>query len=644
MTTPAAAPGSSSPPPPAPDAAAAKPAPARLRVKSEAVAMSVELRDMDGNARDVELVQVDLEHDGEVSVHAEQVSAAGPGRRAVQRVTFKLAGVATAPTPVPAPVPAPSPPAPVPPAPQPAPPPPAPSPGPAPTPSPAEPSSGGPMTIGVNVGFSDYTVSPFVDAMRTARGFGQPGSYGEDRSVLRRAAQGWPLGPSDIVVCAAHDYPGTPWPTGTWRGRWYGPGNLARVQATGGTVRNIVRSGDAVTFEWDVQAPPFLTLSFDGAVRNLEIVRPGYDLDDHPLLTPDGAAFFARFETLRFLDMLGEGWMYAEASPASWEQRQPAGKYHGGQSYEAVLQFFGAVLEAPGSKVRAIGLPVPHRFSEADHGKLAAHVAHLVPPWVRRMPALGNELWNGGFKERWDYFMRRTLDTADRDYARLHATPGDEWDMIARLWALEAARMARAWHTHGGANVCPVYEGQAWAPDLCERGLAWLELPAQAQEFGPVGKLFGSVAMAPYVGEEGPQVDAAATPQALLEGLRSGFKSSLAELPSVLARWKALQRRHGIGRLDAYEWQLHPSGPANAAVKMAATLSAGAGTLVVDHANVMDAAGLTSAQWYSGQVQQPRVDKPNSWLWALDTDYGPQPITPKAMAVHGLCALRNAPR
>jgi hypothetical protein len=477
-------------------------------------------------------------------------------------------------------------------------------------PSPPPPSPAPGWAIGGNVGVFDWAPSPFVDVVKSSRGFGLRSTYEEDISgALARDAAGWPLGPSQNVITAVGERPGTEWPTGVWKGRCRGPGRIVGVEVdangttptllVGGSIQNVVRvrnsttGVDTVTFDWIVDSTPMLALQFDGAVSDLRIVRPGFDLDNHPLLHPQALDYYKQFQTLRFLDFMGQN-SSDDTSEASFKTRVTPGKWHGRKSWEAMAAFFNACGGAPGSKVKGIWWNMPWRYQEADCLALGKLLKSLLPRASLKFPEFSNELWNSSYYWKWNYFLGRATNPADADY-KLVDTPAapDQWVRLARLWALQTARMARAvksaFPQEFNATLFPVMAGQFWRREFStEPGLEWLARTEQTSAFkGAINTYVGSLAAAPYLLGSDAQMDAAPTPQALIAGMRSGFDYSLVQAVPMMMAWKALRTAHGIKRLDAYEWQLHTHGQKNVDVKLAASLSADAEILLLDHAHAL---------------------------------------------------------
>jgi hypothetical protein len=329
-----------------------------------------------------------------------------------------------------------------------------------------------------------------------------------------------------------------------------------------------------------------------------------------------------------------------ELGEITWAQRQPAAKYHGRRSWETMAEFFKACYNAPKSKVRGIWWNVPYRFKEADCLQMGQRLKSLLPAQALKFPEFSNELWNAASSAKWQHFLARATNTDDPDYALVNTpTPEGEYERMARLWALQTARMARAMkQAFGGfgTTLFPVMASQFhnmfWVKDV---GLPWLAAPAQLSAFGAPGSYIGTLSTAGYISGSQQQIDGAANVADMLAGIRSGYDYSLAVTRSLLPNWRNLQLAYGIARLDMYEWQIGLEGSGNLQMKHDATFSPGAGDLVRDLAYALRDAGVNTMCFYAGTPQVPILTDVNSFAWALNTSFGGTP-TAKELAVRQL--------
>jgi hypothetical protein len=500
-----------------------------------------------------------------------------------------------------------------------------------------------PWAIGGNLSIWDWMPSPYVDLIKSARGFGKPGTFDEDRT-LKRDAQGWPLEASQIVVLATNDRPSMSIAAGTWRGRYKGRATMTASITDGCRVENVRRSGEVVTFDCIVTGPTALGFAFDGPISDLRLVAPGFDLDNHPLLIPQALDHYKRFHTLRMLDFMGLN-DTEDRAEATWSQRQAPGKFHGRRSWEAMAEFFMACYKAPGSRVKGLWINTPFKFGEADSLELGRFMAGKLPPEVLKYCEFSNELWNSAYGAKWAYFKTRADNPQDPDYASIN-TPraGTEWERLGRLWALTAARNARAMlQAFGpgalGKTVFPVLAGQTvnvtWQK---EYGLPWLARAEQVKALGgPPSIYFGALAMGPYISGEDAEMNTTPNPEQMLAKLRDGYAHSVAALRNHVAQWRAMQKAYGIAQLVAYEWQLHTHGDTNLDVKFAANTHPEVEKLIVDQAVALREAGVGLMCFHAISPQIPLKRDMNSWLWPATPGWDLQ-ASPKGRALATLLA------
>jgi hypothetical protein len=489
------------------------------------------------------------------------------------------------------------PPAPVPPPPVPVPPPPPPQPG--------------TLRIGGNFGTSDWTQSPWADIVHNSRGFGLPSEY-EENFTMPRDADGWPTVASRIVVCADSQVVSVP--AGVYKGSYSGLGNM-RVEAAGNaTVGNIVRSGNAVTFDLTCTGAPLtLILSFDAAVRDLRILTPGYA--PGTLLRKEAADFWGRYSTLRMMPMLEVNEWQERARPETmWDRRRPAAKHHGKKSWEATLDVVLAVADAPGSRMKEAWLNMPMRADENYIRQAALLTKARLPATMPIYIEFGNEIWEAS-SGNMRVMHTAAHDPADRDFAYL---PGvGEWDRFTQLWAVRHSRMAKIWVEVLGDRCKPVLAGQADNPWWTSEALRFMGEKWFTEVFGPLNSHTKALSLAPYLVADGAAMDAAPDAAALLALLRTS-------LGTVAARCKSftdLAARYNIAEVTCYEWGLHTHGSANVAVKRAAHLDPAVEALVRDNAVELRRAGITAACYLGAGPQKHIVSDVNS-LWGVTEGYG----------------------
>ena len=527
-------------------------------------------------------------------------------------VSDTAAALAAAPVPVPAPAPVPVPaPAPVPvPAPAPAP-VPAPVPVPAPAPAPVPAPAPAPVRIGGNFGLSDWSPCPFVDIVRNSRGFGPADNYVEDLSdAFPRDANGWPMVASRLVVCTDSQVADVP--PGVYKGSYSGAGNM---RAESGSVTNIVRNGDRVTFDLiRTTTPDMVILSFDHQIKDLSIITPGYP--EGTLLRKDAADLWGRYSCLRMMPMLEvNDWQERKRPDTTWARRMPADKRGGKQSWESTLDVINAVYSAPGSKMKEAWLNIPPRADEDYIRQAALLTKQMLPPDMPVYVEYMNEVWEASSGNQ-RIIADAAMDPNDRDFAYLPAT--ELWPRYTQLWAVRHARIATIWREVLGDRCKPVFAGQADNPWWASEALKYMSQPWMTDVFGSPATYTKALSLAPYLGAAG--MDTVPDAATLLASLRNDTGSGLVTVAKRCKAYTDLAARYGIPEVTCYEWGLHTHGGANVAVKMAAHLDPAVEALVRDNTQALRDAGITTACYLGAGAQKHIVRDVNS-LWAVCQSY-----------------------
>jgi|GEM_PF-1806755 len=163
--------------------------------------------------------------------------------------------------------------------------------------------------IGINIDTPfDYTTQKtFVDAMKQSRGFHNPGDLNNKPAL---DANGWPLADAETIVIESVSNIG-----GTYKLSFNGQADTISVNG-GGTVTNKSYNSGTNTTTADVVMPSSanqLWLKFQGTrqtassavntgIKNIKLIRPGYDPNNHPVFTNDIKDLIDRFDAIRFMD------------------------------------------------------------------------------------------------------------------------------------------------------------------------------------------------------------------------------------------------------------------------------------------------------------------------------------------------------
>lgn len=529
------------------------------------------------------------------------------------------------------------------------------------TPPPPPPPPGG-FAIGANYAMmADWAPKNTRSMVEQSRGFGAIGEFDENLSISRDA-NGWPLVAAQMVVAADSEYPGSEFETGVWKGRYVdntgAAATMSLVAVANASVTNVVRTGNVVTFDCTITAAPTIIVSFSAGVRDFHIVPPGDDpANTGTRLRTISRDYWAQYYASRSLDYMSLNSTHAN-SEATWAARQPDNKLCGGRkSWKSFVDHFLEVRAAPNSKMNTIWPNMPFRFKEADCLGMAQLFASMLPAGVIKMPEFANELWNPIYGAQWNYFLDIATNSSNPDYARVN-TPSttDQWQRMARAWALMAARMAKAWKQtfpgEFGATLKPILASQFGYGNLYWMNLMWdwLSLAPQIAEFGAPAQLFYAVSGATYSGGTESQMAIPTTAVEFVKSLdgdptaatlftynRVNLVTSTDPLLPGIRLWKQFADSKGV-KFIAYETGVHTHDSQNRVVKMAAHLHASMQQHVVNILQGGQAEGCELMMWLSGSVQKYVDTNENSFSWPIAQGFQPANTTPKLLGLQQVLA------
>jgi hypothetical protein len=195
-----------------------------------------------------------------------------------------------------------------------------------------------------------------------------------------------------------------------------------------------------------------------------------------------------------------------------------------------------------------------------------------------------------------------------------------------------------------GTRIRPVLEAQHANPWTVEVPLAWLSLPAQVAEFGPVNSYCWSISGAPYPAGEWYEMDEirSPTPESILAGLRDGYSYDMPFSHAQADRWLVLKNQYAIAELSAYEGiTLHTDGPAstsNSVAKYGAHTHPDARRLVYDFGAGLQQRGYGACCYFvgfPGKYSQQDIFT----LWGVNQYFGEN--SPKMLGIKDLIALSD---
>ena len=465
--------------------------------------------------------------------------------------------------------------------------------------------------LGANLpAVNDWMYTPvYADLVHQARRFGSPSAPWDEAAIL--GDDGWPRG--DFGVVLSTGLAGYARSAGTYKLLFDGKARID-VVASNARVENVAWDGATGRTRADIVVAPgatqlFLAFTRTGAgIRNLRVVRPGFDPLNAPLYTPEFLRHVARFRTLRFMD-----WLHTNGSPVTrWSTRAvPATTHHAsaaGVPWEHVV----ALANAAG---KDIWINVPIGADDDYVLQLARLLKSTLDPASVIYVEYSNEIWNPSFPQ---FATNRQLALA-----QVHADPGSPLvrdgttnpDVIAlRHVGERLVRIADIFRSVWGdaammKRIRPVLAAQIAQPFVSETILAYV-----AAMHGPPSRYFWALAGAPYFNLGGQQTveglgvdDVLAAMSRSIEAIArtNHFEVNLAQ-----ASWYALP-------LVAYEGGSDTFGPGSLAAKKAASLDPRMLAICSDYLSTWFSAGGGLMLWFTAGAGN--WDTPYG-TWELTTD------------------------
>ncbi len=411
----------------------------------------------------------------------------------------------------------------------------------------------------------DWSLTPvYVDLVKQARRFGTPDTPWDEKALL--GPDGWPAG--DFGVYLAARQAGTSHVAGSYTIRFRGRAEVRLVASRGrlGEPRydakeNITRVALQVPEEADQ-----LVLSFTSTgpgIKDLLVIRPGYDADRPPLFTREFLDHIAPFRVLRLMDLLR-----TNNSPVRrWSSRATAADTHFASRRGAPWEHVVELARQTGSDLW-INIPA---LAEDDYVRSLARLLHLdLPADTRVYVEYSNEVWNAQFEQ---YRQNRELaaDEVRRDphSSLVHDGHRDESVWAIRRIAQRGKQISDLFRAEFGdaammTRIRPVFATQVVNLYLTRTALEYVDAV-----FGPPGRFFFAVAGAPYF-----NLGAEQTKDGLdTERVLTAMARSIEALPRVnhLDENVALAHRYGLPFL-AYEGGADTFGPGSLEAKNRASL------------------------------------------------------------------------
>lgn len=474
--------------------------------------------------------------------------------------------------------------------------------------------------VGANMpNITDYSYTPvYVDLVNQGRPFGHPDHpWGGETDRTTLGSDGWPTGDFGIFLMTRFGL------EGVYKGSFIGKADIHLIGSVNTSIAN--RAYDPVTNRttFDVvrgAAPGVanMTLSFrntqldassakGSGIKDLKVIRPGYDPINPPLFTNEFLQHIDRFKVLRFMEWtrtnnnLVSDWA-TRASPSTHTMSSA------GVPWEHVISLANQTR-------KDVWINIPVSATDEYVKKLAQLLKDTLNHESKIYVEYSNELWNSQF---WQFRKNMDLATAEvynnpnsaltydgnRDYYTLGfrriANRGKEISDIFRGVYGDAGMMS---------IVRPVFSGQVVQPSIAHAGLQFIEAV-----YGPPSRYFYAYAGAPYFNLGKLQQFDGLSVDAVLQAMND----SVTALPTVNAFEKnlAITRWYGLPFI-AYEGGPDTFGPGSIVAKREANLDPRMLDICKRYMSTWYASGGAMFMWFTAGAGN--WDSPYG-AWELTTD------------------------
>ena len=471
--------------------------------------------------------------------------------------------------------------------------------------------------LGANLNLiADFTRNhEFVDVMRQSREFG---SHADPfNTVIPVGPDGWPAGDFGVTLMAAQA--GVAGLAGTYRVIFNGRATV--TSAASGTVgpatyneaANETRLDFAFPADGDTMALRFAVTpgSPANAVKNLRVIRPGFDPASHPAFTPAWLAHVSRFRVLRFMDWLSTN--HRANAIVTWADRPTPERKRTdaeGARWETIVELANTVRRDP-------WINIPVRANDDYVRNLATLLRDTLDPSLNVYVEYSNELWNGTFDQ---FAIHRDLAAAEAasptsvlrldgvtdpniwTFRRVGKRSKEIADIFASVWGPGALN----------TRVRVVLAGQMGNSFVVSEGLDVVDRGMGTRP----SSVFYAISGAPYIfpsatNDDGADETPGLTADQILEGIAAGVanapRSYEYEAHAGLAAW------HGL-RVLGYEGGFDTFGGANIAAKRQANLDPRIRTHCRRLLDDWHAAGFDHLLWF------------NAGAASYDTPFGAWPL------------------
>jgi hypothetical protein len=464
------------------------------------------------------------------------------------------------------------------------------------------------VPVGANVGaVNDFSLdNAFVDLTKQARGFTSLARPGQPAAV---DANGWPT--EDFQVIFQDDFANTAKVyNGTYKLSFTGQAGVSPSFTPGGSVANLVYNAatNTTTADFTVNAAAsqdgwYIALAFTnthGGVKNLKLIRPGYDPNTTQVFTNQFLAEVAPFSVLRTMDFT-----QTNNNPVvNWSDRAQATDATQSTAKGAAWEYVIALANAAH---KDLWINIPEGATNDYVRQLAALLKQQLSPDLVVYVEYSNELWNGSFSQ---FNANVKAAIAEVTAGMASGTPSSllspgetaknadgsyvsqydwAWRRIAQQIKMISDDFASVWGAGAINNqIRPVLASQISNPYILQTGLQYLE-----KTYGPPRQYLYAVAGAPYFNLNGQDSQTNLTTDQVFAAL----SASMAQQSATYPAYAALATYYGLHDY-AYEGGPDTFGPNNVAAKAAASLDPRMETLVSQYLQNWFAAGGELFNWY----------------------------------------------
>jgi len=423
------------------------------------------------------------------------------------------------------------------------------------------------LSVGVNLPpIYDWTLTPvMVDLVHQARRFGSPEAPWDEAALL--GDDGWPVG--DFGVFLATRQAGTSHFPGTYAVRFHGRATVTAVASRasiGAAIFDAVENTTTV----EVTVPDDgnqLALAFTDTgvgIKDLRVIRPGYDPVEPPLFTREFLEHIAPFQTVRLMD-----WLRTNHNPVRyWAERSTPEATHYTSPKGMPWEYVTALARETGQDLW-INIPAP---ADDDYVRqLAGLLRRELPTTTRLYVEYSNEVWNVQFAQHAQN-RAMAIEEVRGDPASPLAHDGSD---DPALWALRriaqrGVQISNLFREVFGdaammTRIRPVFATQVVNTYLTRTALEYVD-----KVFGPPSHYFYAVAGAPYFNLGARQVEDGLDTEDVLTAMATSI-DGLARV-NRLSENISIARRHALPFL-AYEGGPDTFGPGSLAAKARASLN-----------------------------------------------------------------------